>query len=626
MKPKFLTFITLVLIFLGVWLVYVTRATLTIEACTEQGSDLFQVYWRKEGGRFTEDASAAVKINEKLSKRTVKIGNLKDIQGIRIDPLRGKGSVKVRRIEITQVGFEPILFDTSDDFQQFIPLREIEKTSYEDNFWTIVSSGNDPYLQRKITPVFSPTGFLVEFIKYLLLFCVISFLLVVTLHYFNLGIKKILEQKEDFPSDGTLLSFFKEYKNIIFLAIALRVLIMPFFAHDDLAAEMWRSFYVLQGKWKFFNSITWLTSVIHCTVVYFIDLIIPHFEQLMPATGISIGFFKFESEKFIEFWGPFASQPKFMIAVFLFKIPYLIFDLLAGWYLCKLVSCGSRRALIYWLFNPISIFSAYMWGRQDIIMVFFLVGSLFYLEEKQTWKSVVFMILATSVKPATIIILPLYVVYMVKAYRIKGSIITSIVLFFLIGILLFPQLKDTLHRLFISEHVQYLVELKFVTHHWSEIIRDRIEIYLYPSLVFIVIFLYSISKKNDFMFFATLSIVSYFCFCYYHPHYMIWMVPFIIYFAIKSNVIVSLFKALSVIYLFYFFVLRGFKLFLPLVNFTINSPFDNFVTSLHKMFVDDLNWAVPQINFFMVTLIFSINICIMGYLIVNRKNLWVDKE
>jgi len=179
MKSRFFTFITFVLILLGVWCAYVTKATLTTEVCAEQDSDLFQVYWSNKGSRFTEDKSVSFKINEKLSKKTVKIGNLKDMQGIRIDPLRGKGAVKIRRIEITQVGFVPIIVDTIDDFKQFIPLHEIDKTSYEGNFWTIVSSGNDPYLQRKINPVFSFSSFMVAFVKYLLLFCVISLLLVV---------------------------------------------------------------------------------------------------------------------------------------------------------------------------------------------------------------------------------------------------------------------------------------------------------------------------------------------------------------------------------------------------------------------------------------------------------------
>jgi hypothetical protein len=626
MKSKFFIFAALVLFFMGLWLIYVTRATMTIEACTEKGSDVFQVYWMAKDGQFSENASAKLTINEQLSKRTVKIGNLKDILLLRVDPLRGEGSVKIRSIEISQLGFATLLYTTADDFKQFFPWNQITKTSDEDNVWTIDSSGSDPYLLHKITPVACRGAFLTAIFQYLLIFGVLSILLVALLHYLKRGIAKLLEQKEDFPSDGSLVAFFKKYKNIIFLALAVRIIIMPFFAHDDLAAEMWRSYNILHGKWIFFNSLTWLTSVIHCATVYCVDLIIPDFAKLMPETGISIGFFKFDSEKFIEFWGPFASQAKFMVAVFLFKISYLIFDMLTGWYLCRLVPAGSRRTLIFWLFNPISIFSAYMWGRHDIIMVCFLVGSLFYLEEKQTGKSILFMLLATSVKPATIIILPLYFLRLLKGYKIKGSIIAAIIVFFVIGISLFPEFRETLHTRSTAEHLQYLIEMKLVTHHWSKLINDRIEIYLFPALIFTVTFLYSIARKEKFLFFATISFLSYFCFCYYHPHYMIWTVPFIVYFASNSSMMGSLFKALSATYIVYFFALRGFKLFLPLVNFTLNAPFDNFVTGLHKILIDDLLWAIPQMNFFMVTLLFTFNLLIMVYLIIHRKQLLTEHD
>lgn len=64
------------------------------------------------------------------------------------------------------------------------------------------------------------------------------------------------------------------------------------------------------------------------------------------------------------------------------KIPYLVFDLIAAFYLARIFQGIKRRlALSLWLFAPLPVFAIYAWGQNDSFMVAAVCAALYYASQ-----------------------------------------------------------------------------------------------------------------------------------------------------------------------------------------------------------------------------------------------------
>lgn len=74
--------------------------------------------------------------------------------------------------------------------------------------------------------------------------------------------------------------------------------------------------------------------------------------------------------------------------LFLLKIPYLVFDLAAAFVILKLFSKEPEKKQIFslWIFNPVSLYSAYMIGQFDIIPTFFVILALYFATKNRVFS------------------------------------------------------------------------------------------------------------------------------------------------------------------------------------------------------------------------------------------------
>jgi hypothetical protein len=89
------------------------------------------------------------------TKYQFSISDLKSIEKIRIDPSQGgrkTARILIKKILISQVGYEPILITRGYGLNQIKPLSGIQKTVYKRNGLLVVSSGKDPQLEVYIGP------------------------------------------------------------------------------------------------------------------------------------------------------------------------------------------------------------------------------------------------------------------------------------------------------------------------------------------------------------------------------------------------------------------------------------------------------------------------------------------
>nr|MBC8390859.1 glycosyltransferase family 39 protein [Actinomycetota bacterium] len=163
-----------------------------VELNSDVGSG-FKIYWTKDQRPYNQANSNAVRINKGKGIYSIDIGNLRSLEYFRIDPLRRQGTVCIKRIEITQPGFEPIVFETRGQFEEFVPIHHIGQMTFQKEGLQITSVGNDPYLHVKISPVFKK----VLLIKYLLKAIFLAFVITAVI-YFLYRIAYFIKQKSEY--------------------------------------------------------------------------------------------------------------------------------------------------------------------------------------------------------------------------------------------------------------------------------------------------------------------------------------------------------------------------------------------------------------------------------------------
>lgn len=152
------------------------------------------------------------------------------------------------------------------------------------------------------------------------------------------------------------------------IAVILRLCLMPFFGHVDLFSEARRLFFVIENGYLFDQG--------HRLVVYYIEMLFTAFSLLF--IDVSEGLFHLEdptqSTSNLIDYGFFLNDPNIYRHLFFFKLPYLIFDIATAVVIWRYIDKPEHKkiALIIWLFNPLTLFSTYIFGRFEVISLFFL--------------------------------------------------------------------------------------------------------------------------------------------------------------------------------------------------------------------------------------------------------------
>lgn len=339
--------------------------------------------------------------------------------------------------------------------------------------------------------------------------------------------------------------FYKKVFAILLVAIVVRLILLPLFIHGDLAAETWRAYQVaFNGNMAHFTKSRFLNSAIHIINVYFTSLFVPNLDKMLPTTGITQKYYT--GDTYAQVWVDFLSQPRIYLAVSLFKLPYLIFDLIGAYFITKFFDSKEKKlkALALWLFNPIIIFTAYIWGRYDIILITFLTLSFYFLREKKVIISLIFFGCSILIKSSSMLIAPIYLLYILKQYRLNkwqiiGACSIAAIAFLLVDTVAGLGLLDIVR----GNHFQYFMELNFATIHYTgaEVRRT----YLFPLIYAFMLLYYflkggnireetqrqsAFSERNftQLVGYSAVAFLLYYSMCFYHEHYFVWFIPFII--------------------------------------------------------------------------------------------------
>lgn len=215
----------------------------------------------------------------------------------------------------------------------------------------------------------------------------------------------------------------------------------------------------------------------------------------------------------------------------LLKLPYLLFDLLAAFFLVKLFKDDKQKkwALYLWLFNPVLLYATYMIGQFDVIPTFFVVLSLFLAQQSKSKLALLSLGFGGALKMFPLLLVPFASVILGKKVSEKISLLALGFAPFVISIL--PFLSSEAFRS-VSLFSAQSQKLLFAGVNVSG--ADILYLFL---IFFILLFFYSLKYgelQNLWKFFFCVLLL-FFALTNFHPQWFLWITPFLIIFFIRER-------------------------------------------------------------------------------------------
>lgn len=310
-------------------------------------------------------------------------------------------------------------------------------------------------------------------------------------------------------------------------AVILRVCLMPFFAHVDLFSEARRLFYVLDNGYYFDQG--------HRLVVYYIEMLFSAFSMLF--INITDGLFQLQdptqSTSDLIDYGFFLSDPNVYRHLFFFKLPYLIFDIATAIVIWRFIDNPEHKkiALLIWLFNPITLFATYIFGRFEVISLFFLAITAYQLKYHRVFLASFLFALSLHCREINLLFLPFFLLAIIdfKDHFIKNGLVLSTSILIILLTFLLPtwlmKVSGANLMLFVdpdatasSDAFQKMLSLGY---YW-----------FYPIIIALsalAIYAWEIGDRSHaerFVICSALAICIYFGFNVHSVHYAAWIVLF----------------------------------------------------------------------------------------------------
>lgn len=340
---------------------------------------------------------------------------------------------------------------------------------------------------------------------------------------------------------------------IFWAGLLLRLLLMPFFAHSDLLTGYWSAH--LWTDHQRFEDIGLEVPIrsLHAAFLWALGPALPQSETIWPA---ELDEKPLDALSSTEDWRLIISDGQMYRVLFLFKLPYLAFDLGCLIVLGFLVQPAKARRLVIaaWWLNPVLIFGTYVFARHDVITQFFILLSLLQLSRDKAIWALGWLGIAISLRYYPALLLPLYVL----SVRLRRK---QWILLILLGLAPFLLAElygrisggfSTFRWLIALPHNSYLLSARLPIAMWDNL-------YLFPLFYFLLVIhrIYQPDRSWD-------SLVSYSMLCMLllfafaatgqSPHYWVWLVPFVVLGASADPHLLPLHYAQCILLLLYSFV------------------------------------------------------------------------
>jgi len=299
----------------------------------------------------------------------------------------------------------------------------------------------------------------------------------------------------------------------LLIGLLIRFFFMPIAVHGDLLNVYNRSSFIAYQGVRWLEISPLLTTYLHAFFLWIFKPLMPYIVSILGAEG----------------YGASIIVHSYVFrTLFLFKVPYLLFDLGCAFLLLAILQ-DKRKGLavfIFWMVNPVVIYATYIWGRYEVMAVFFILLSLYYARRSLPAKSLFCLGVSSIIRFYPLILLPFFVIILGK--RLGQRLRLAFWGLLPIGITtilprLFHQVGEVevLTRI---HHASYLFVMRFYLGHLYD------NIYIFP-LAATVLLLYAYFKADHSfggLYKTTLILLLvFFATCFFHPQYLMWLMPFL---------------------------------------------------------------------------------------------------
>ena len=329
----------------------------------------------------------------------------------------------------------------------------------------------------------------------------------------------LIVTKEIFEDKKSLRTLYKYF----LIGLLVRFIFIPFFFERDLLSTYQRAAETIYTGNLGLDNLQFMTNMIHSFYLFIIKSIFPAINQISNVL--------LEKDTWIS-WINFNSSYNIFTILTLFKILYLIFDIVCMFLILRFSFDdepeNKLRVFKFWIFNPVAIFVLYIFARHDIIGVFTTLVALLLAKKDRKYWAIIILSLGIVLRFFPILILPVLVIYLVRTKKdyillplagVSGLAAVEILFHFYFG-------KSVILPLLNTQHFEYLLTPKL-----DLVAGSHGSIFIFIAVYIFIILSFIHIKKKSFDIFLNYCAIIYLAFlgiCFFHPQYMIWMVPFLI--------------------------------------------------------------------------------------------------
>lgn len=311
-------------------------------------------------------------------------------------------------------------------------------------------------------------------------------------------------------------------RNILILAILIRILVMPFYFHPDIKTYNFQASFLEMGVWDIYSYLVTNKEKLPLKdeFVYF------------PLTYIFLGGYQILispllGEGFISWLSDASQQANDRIGVyrylFLLKLPYLLLDLAIAFLLLQLFknSTDKKKVFTLWLFNPFSLILIYIFSNVDIIPVFLTLVSLLFTYKKKLILASLFLGIAACFKAYPLLFLPFLTIY---AKNIRQAVFMVLACVGVFTIIILPFLSNA----FLSSALISGLTTRIIFGGLSIGFGQTLMV---PVIVISALFFYQALRKDkgrDILYFYLSLLLLLFSFIHFHIQWLLWIIPFVI--------------------------------------------------------------------------------------------------
>ena len=318
-------------------------------------------------------------------------------------------------------------------------------------------------------------------------------------------------------------------KKYFLIGLFIRLFLMPFTASCDLLWPYHRA-YLIAFKQDFLMSASQiLMNYLHALFLIILYPFMPYMSRLWnvqwcPSTH---PLNTEEIRAMFNTYFNFISDPMAFWTLFWMKIPYLLFGIGCAFLLLKISKNKNWgiTAFKFWMLNPVIIFITYIFGRHEVIVIFFILLSLYFIKREKKIFAAILLGIAIALRAYPILLVPFFIISLSDKTKDRIKYASIVLLPFIVANLprIFAGKLGAVTQLANASYIDYLLSMNFPLG-----IHNTVYVFVVGYVLLILHQLQHQDKKLD-------SLIKYLlCFhlwlfatCYFHPQFFAWLVPYV---------------------------------------------------------------------------------------------------